>query len=79
MVDVEMWLSSQAADFFTTGVQELIPRYKHLISGDDYIEEVACVCTYFLYIIILFFSLIVLLTALVFKFKSNLLQRDSLN
>jgi histone-lysine N-methyltransferase SETMAR len=27
MESVKMWLSSQAADFFDTGVQKLIPRY----------------------------------------------------
>jgi hypothetical protein len=33
------WLSSQAADFFDTGIQKLIPRYdKHLNSSGDYVE-----------------------------------------
>jgi hypothetical protein len=27
MKDVKIWLSSQAADFFDTGIQKLIPRY----------------------------------------------------
>jgi hypothetical protein len=39
MVGVKMWLSSQAADFFTIGVQKLIPGYKYLISGGDYTEK----------------------------------------
>jgi transposase len=34
------WLSSQAADFFDTGIQKLIPRYdKFLSSGRDYVEK----------------------------------------
>jgi hypothetical protein len=28
MEGVEMWLSSQAADFFDTGIQKLIPWYE---------------------------------------------------
>jgi hypothetical protein len=33
----ETWLSSQAADFFDTSIQNLIPQYdKCLNSGDDY-------------------------------------------
>jgi hypothetical protein len=40
MEDVKTWLSSQAADFFDTGIQKLIPRYdKCLSSGGDYIEK----------------------------------------
>jgi hypothetical protein len=38
MEGVKTWLSSQAADFFNTGIQELIPRYKCLNSGGDYGE-----------------------------------------
>jgi histone-lysine N-methyltransferase SETMAR len=34
MEGVKTWLSSQAADFFDTGMQKLIPRY----SG-DYVEK----------------------------------------
>jgi histone-lysine N-methyltransferase SETMAR len=57
---VETLLSSQAADFFDTGVQKLIPRHdKFLNSGDDHVYKHARI---FLYIII-FFSLLVLLTA----------------
>jgi histone-lysine N-methyltransferase SETMAR len=33
------WLISQAADFFDTGIQKLIPRYKYLNSGGDYVEN----------------------------------------
>jgi hypothetical protein len=36
MEGVKTWLSSQAADFFDTGAQKLIPRYyKCLNSGGD--------------------------------------------
>jgi hypothetical protein len=60
---VKTWLSSQAADFFDAAVQKLIPRYKkHFNSGSEYVEKIAQVYTYFLYIII-FSSLIILLTA----------------
>jgi hypothetical protein len=34
------WLSSQAADFFDTGIQKHIPRYDiYLNSGGDYVEK----------------------------------------
>jgi hypothetical protein len=37
---VKTWLSSQAADFFDTGIQNLIPQYnKCLNSGCDYVEK----------------------------------------
>jgi hypothetical protein len=37
---VKTWLSPQAADFFDTEIQNLIPRYyKFLNSGGDYIEK----------------------------------------
>jgi hypothetical protein len=37
---VKTWLSSQAADFFETGIQKLIPRYdKFLNSGGDFVEK----------------------------------------
>jgi histone-lysine N-methyltransferase SETMAR len=39
MEDVKTWLSSQAADFIDTGIQKLIPRYKCLNSGSDYVEN----------------------------------------
>jgi hypothetical protein len=39
MEGVKTWLSSQAADFFDTGIQKLIPRYKFLTSGGDYLEK----------------------------------------
>jgi hypothetical protein len=40
MEGVKMWLSSQAADFFETGIQELIPRHdKCLNSCSDYVEK----------------------------------------
>jgi hypothetical protein len=38
MEGVKTWLSSQAADFFDTDIQKLIPRYdKCLNSGGDYV------------------------------------------
>jgi hypothetical protein len=40
MEGVKTWLSSQAADFFETGLHKLIPRYhKGLNSGGDYVEK----------------------------------------
>jgi hypothetical protein len=39
MEDVKTWMSSQAADFFDTGIQKLILRYKCLDSGGDYVEK----------------------------------------
>jgi histone-lysine N-methyltransferase SETMAR len=37
---VKTWLSSQAAGFFDTGIQKLIPRHdKCLNSGGDYVEK----------------------------------------
>jgi hypothetical protein len=40
MEGVKTWLSSQAADFFDTGIQKLIPLYdKYLSSGGDYVEK----------------------------------------
>jgi hypothetical protein len=40
MEGVKMWLSSQAADFFDTDIQKLIPQYdKCLDSCSDYIEK----------------------------------------
>jgi hypothetical protein len=35
----KMWLSSQAEDFFDTGIQKLVPRYdKFFNSGGAYVE-----------------------------------------
>jgi hypothetical protein len=39
MDGVKTWLSSMAADFFDTGMQKLIPQYKCLNSGSDYVEK----------------------------------------
>jgi hypothetical protein len=39
MEGVETWLSSMAEDFSDTGIQELIPQYKRLNSGSDYVEK----------------------------------------
>jgi hypothetical protein len=36
MEGVKMWLSSQAADFFDTGIKKLIPWYKCFNSGGDF-------------------------------------------
>jgi hypothetical protein len=39
MEGVKKWLNSQAADFFDTGIQKLVPRYKCLSSGGDYVGK----------------------------------------
>jgi hypothetical protein len=39
MESVETWLSSKAADFFDRGIQKLIPRYKCLSAGGDYVQK----------------------------------------
>jgi hypothetical protein len=39
MEGVKTWLRSQAADFFDTRIQKLIPRYKRFNSGGEYIEK----------------------------------------
>jgi hypothetical protein len=40
MVSVKIWLRSQVADFFDTGIQKLIPQYnKCLNSHGDYIKK----------------------------------------
>jgi hypothetical protein len=44
MEGVKTWLSSQAVDFFDTGIQKLIPRYyKYLNSGGDYVCRYVCI------------------------------------
>jgi transposase len=44
MEGVKTCLSSQAADFFDTGVQKLVPQYdKWLNFGDDYFEKYLCI------------------------------------
>jgi hypothetical protein len=51
MEDVKTWLSSQAADFFDTGIQKLISQYDKCFnsSGD-------CVVTYVFFVYNKFFS-----------------------
>jgi histone-lysine N-methyltransferase SETMAR len=39
MEGVKTWLSSQAINFFDTGIQNLIPRYKCIGSNSDYVEN----------------------------------------
>jgi hypothetical protein len=39
MEGVKMWMNSQAADFFDTGIQKFILLYKCLNSGGDYVEK----------------------------------------
>jgi hypothetical protein len=40
MEGIKTWLSSQAADFFDTGVQKLIPQYDTCLnSSSDYDEK----------------------------------------
>ncbi|KDR24502.1 hypothetical protein L798_10791, partial [Zootermopsis nevadensis] len=37
---VTQWVPSQAADFYDTGIQKLVPRYdKCLNSGGEYVEK----------------------------------------
>ena len=39
-MSVTQWLQSQAADFYNTVIQKLVPRYdKCLNSGDEYVEK----------------------------------------
>ena len=41
-MSVTQWLQSQAADFYDTGIQKLVPRYgKCLNSGSQYVEKTA--------------------------------------
>jgi hypothetical protein len=48
MDGIKMWLSSQAEDFFDTGIQRLIPPYKCLSSGgEDAEKQLKYVCTYY--------------------------------
>jgi hypothetical protein len=58
MAGVETWLRSQAADFFDTGIQKLIPRYKCLYCGGDYVEKYRNYVRFFVYYN--FFSLLFL-------------------
>jgi hypothetical protein len=48
MEGVKTWLSSQAADFFDTGIRKLIPQYHKCFSSvDDYVEkELKYVCIF---------------------------------
>jgi hypothetical protein len=62
MESVKTWLSSQAADFFHTGIQKVIPRYKCRNFVGDYAEKYLKYVRIFLYIIS-FFLLLVLLVA----------------
>jgi transposase len=39
MDDVKTWLSSQAENFFDTGIQKFVPRYKFLNCSGDYAEK----------------------------------------
>jgi histone-lysine N-methyltransferase SETMAR len=39
MEGVKTYLSSQAAPFFDTGIQKLIPQYECLNSSSDYVEK----------------------------------------
>jgi hypothetical protein len=39
MEGVKTLLSLQVADFVDTGIPKLVPRYKWLSSGGDYIEK----------------------------------------
>jgi hypothetical protein len=55
MEGVKTWLSLQVADFFDTGIQTLILRYKCLnCGGGDYVEKWLKYVCIFLYIIVFF-------------------------
>jgi hypothetical protein len=43
------WLGSEAEDFFDTGKQKLIPRYKCINSGGDYVENILSMYVIFVY------------------------------
>jgi hypothetical protein len=34
-----MWFASQAASFYNAGIQKLVPRYKCLNNGGNYVEK----------------------------------------
>jgi hypothetical protein len=42
---VYMWFASQAASFYDAGVQKLVPRYKCLNNGGNYVKKQCTVCT----------------------------------
>jgi hypothetical protein len=43
---VNTWFASQAASFYDTGIQKLVPRYdKCLNNGGNYVEKYCTVCT----------------------------------
>jgi hypothetical protein len=63
MEGVKTWLSSQAADFFDIGIQELIPQYnKYLIPVVTMLRSSLSVYVFFVFNKI-FLSLLVLLRA----------------
>jgi hypothetical protein len=39
MAGVKTWLNSQAENCFDMGILKLIPRYKCISCGDDYVEK----------------------------------------
>jgi hypothetical protein len=41
---VNTWFASQAASFYDAGIQKLVPRYKCLNNGGNYIENKCKVC-----------------------------------
>jgi hypothetical protein len=49
MEGVETWLSSQAADFFDTGIHKRIPRYKCLSAEGDCVRSNLITYVFFLY------------------------------
>jgi hypothetical protein len=36
---VSMWFASQVASFYNAGIQKLVPRYKCLNNGGNYVEK----------------------------------------
>ena len=37
--EVMTWFKGQAADFYDSGIQKLVPRLKCLDNADDYVEK----------------------------------------
>jgi hypothetical protein len=36
---INTWFASQAATFYDVGIQKLVPRYKCLSNGGNYVEK----------------------------------------
>jgi histone-lysine N-methyltransferase SETMAR len=42
---VNMWFASQAASFYDAGIQKLVPSYKCLNNGGNFVEKYHTICT----------------------------------